>query len=69
MARSRSTYVAYEGEDPVCVGSSEDIARFWGIAKDTVWYYASGSWHERMCEFENPRSVYRVDEEDDDDVC
>ena len=55
------TYVAYEGEEVVCIGTRQEIADFWGISPETVTFYATPAWVKRRKD--NERIVVRVRED------
>ena len=60
MAKSY-TYVAYEGEEPVFIGTRQEVADFWGISPETVTFYATPAWAKRRKD--NERIVVRVRED------
>ena len=55
------TYVAYEGDKLVCIGTRQEIADFWGISPETVTFYATPAYRKRWKD--DGRIVVRVREE------
>ena len=53
--------MAYEGDEPVFIGTREEVARYWGVTPETVTFYATPAWAKRRKD--NERIVVRVEEE------
>lgn len=57
------TYVVYEGDEVLCVGTDEECARALGVRPETVSFYASPAHKRRVRQREGvTNGTYRVAE-------
>lgn len=60
--RNKGIYAMYKGDEFLCIGTVDEIARKRNIKPSTVSYYATASYEKRVEKYKSPIIVIKIDD-------
>lgn len=60
-------YAVYKSEELVCIGTLEECAEYRGVSIDTMRYYLTGAYQNKIAKRKNARNFLTVIELEDDE--
>ena len=61
--RRKVDYALYKGDKFINLGTLEELAKYLGVKKKTIQFYASNVWKNRSKDRDNPYIAFKIEDD------